>query len=980
MSRTIVIILLVLMETVTVAADAEWEMSEFAILLGWASHGDHPDDEAKMAAIAQAGFNTVMWYDQSPGVMDLSHQYGLKQLIQVKPPGRINDSHRHHLANWGYYVGDEPPPSGYPAVAAEVDFIHQIDPNHPAYVNITGTSDVAAFLDAVPVKVLSYTGIYKWWWYNTPYYESMEDSRTAGLDAEIPVMRWIEVNANPDVHTIEVNNQGQWPPWSVTAPPPPDNAEKLRQSVYSSLAYGVKGIQWFTGAILFEHGTSNLNASGTDVATLNWELQQLGPTLIGLESVDVFHTTPLPIKSFDAVRELPGDYWVHTDTSDLILGMFKDSQDNDYIMLNNRKIDESRQPVLSFPQDTTRVAQFDRGQGKWIDLPVAPLRDRAVVEFTLAPGDGGLLRVVPDDTAVTINSAITQDTTLISHESPDCCEDHNFGNYRRMDEDANHFVLGFDKRLAGGFSTEDDARPILKAGNVVTDLVNAGVTASSEILSAHLHLFRVQPETYDRIGRAYRLTTGGWVEGTGEFSIVDDATSWNYVIHDEVPWTTPGGDFDPTELGSFSTTAGDPTHTEYAVPITAAVKHWFDNASENFGVIVLRDAEDDDTMAFFASREDTVDGAAYVPYVSVRFAAPSTEFTWNTTNVGDWADKGNWTFSTGSAPDPDIRANSPNHTAIFADAISGPTTVSNHAAVTVNRIEFNNTEHSYVVAGQGSVSLGATDTPCLSCPSVSVTGTHQFQTVVNLLADSTINVASGSTLSFNNALELMGNTLIKIGDGTMAINNKLTTAGGTVDVQQGMISGNGSIAGDVDNGGTISPGNSPGVLVIEGDLRQGEGGSILIELSGTAAGSQYDILQVDGRLSADGTLEVSLLDGFQPSLSDTFDILDFGSLSGGFDRVILPDLVGTLGWDDSSLLVDGSISVVPEPTTIIPLCLGLMIWLAYSRQNSAVITWPSAMAASRCQVTNSIVSPTKVTCPSPKTTFTPPGCRLRAAA
>ena len=118
MLRTVVTILLTVMviETVTVAADAEWEMSEFVILLGWASHGDHPDDEAKMAAIAQAGFNTVMWYNA--GQLDLAHQYGLKMLNQVKPPNLIADFHREHPANWGYYVGDEPPVSEYPAMAA----------------------------------------------------------------------------------------------------------------------------------------------------------------------------------------------------------------------------------------------------------------------------------------------------------------------------------------------------------------------------------------------------------------------------------------------------------------------------------------------------------------------------------------------------------------------------------------------------------------------------------------------------------------------------------------------------------------------------------------------------------------------------------------------------------------------------------------------------------------------------------------------
>ena len=90
------------------------------------------------------------------------------------------------------------------------------------------------------------------------------------------------------------------------------------------------------------------------------------------------------------------DYWVQTATPDLILGVFKDSQDNDYIMVNNREIDGSRQSVLSFPQDVTSVAAFDKRDGLWIDLTLTTLENRALVEFILAPGDGELLKVVPE--------------------------------------------------------------------------------------------------------------------------------------------------------------------------------------------------------------------------------------------------------------------------------------------------------------------------------------------------------------------------------------------------------------------------------------------------------------------------------------------------------------------------------------------------------------------------------------------------------
>ena len=71
-------------------------------------------------------------------------------------------------------------------------------------------------------------------------------------------------------------------------------------------------------------------------------------------------------------------------------------------------------------------------------------------------------------------------------------------------------------------------------------------------------------------------------------------------------------------------------------------------------------------------------------------------------------------------------------------------------------------------------------------------------------------IASGETLTLNNALDLGGNTLTKSGAGELSIRNDFITGGGTINLVQGILSGNGTVTGDVDNnGGTISPGNNP---------------------------------------------------------------------------------------------------------------------------------------------------------------------------
>jgi hypothetical protein len=164
---------------------------------------------------------------------------------------------------------------------------------------------------------------------------------------------------------------------------------------------------------------------------------------------------------------------------------------------------------------------------------------------------------------------------------------------------------------------------------------------------------------------------------------------------------------------------------------------------------------------------------------------PATDFTWTTSNIGDWADSDNWSFDSGFLVYDD-HANSPDHTAIFGSGISGPTTVSTQAAVSVNRVVFDNTGNSYAISGLGSVNLEFDpDDPldpsdAFGPPSMSVTGTHEFQVDVNLHNDTTIDVAGGAMLSLHGVLDLNGFTLTMTGGGSLLIHNQIITDGGSI--------------------------------------------------------------------------------------------------------------------------------------------------------------------------------------------------------
>jgi T5SS/PEP-CTERM-associated repeat protein len=128
-------------------------------------------------------------------------------------------------------------------------------------------------------------------------------------------------------------------------------------------------------------------------------------------------------------------------------------------------------------------------------------------------------------------------------------------------------------------------------------------------------------------------------------------------------------------------------------------------------------------------------------------------------------------------------------------------------------------------------------------------------------------------------------------------------------VIDGELSGLGDIGGNVVNRGTVAPGNSSGVLTIDGNYAQTSAGKLFIELGGTTPGTAHDQVLVTGQLALHGTLNVSLINGFAPQAGNSFDILDWASLSGTFDALTLPALGAGLMWNASKLYTLGKLNV-----------------------------------------------------------------------
>ena len=102
----------------------------------------------------------------------------------------------------------------------------------------------------------------------------------------------------------------------------------------------------------------------------------------------------------------------------------------------------------------------------------------------------------------------------------------------------------------------------------------------------------------------------------------------------------------------------------------------------------------------------------------------------------------------------------------------------------------------------------------------------------------------------------------------------------------------------VQQGGTLAAGASPGTMTINGDYTLEEPGTLEVELAADATpGTGYDQYLISGDATLAGKLKVVLLNGFLPTLGDSFQFLTrSGTLTSMFDELQLPNLSGGLGW------------------------------------------------------------------------------------
>jgi hypothetical protein len=176
----------------------------------------------------------------------------------------------------------------------------------------------------------------------------------------------------------------------------------------------------------------------------------------------------------------------------------------------------------------------------------------------------------------------------------------------------------------------------------------------------------------------------------------------------------------------------------------------------------------------------------------------------------------------------------------------------------------------------------------------------------------TMTIDVGGEADVDQTMAIWNTGTVNLDGGTIRANTINHTLGGTFSISNGRLSVE-NFQGDLAiQGGTLAPGDSPGMTHVTGGYSQDAASTLEIEIGGLAVGSEFDQVIVTNSALLDGTLIVQLTDEFTPVLGDTFEVVTAaGGVDGMFASLQLPDLGELLAMDviyDTNLV---TLAVVP---------------------------------------------------------------------
>ena len=361
----------------------------------WVDPPMDKDVEARYADIAKANFTFVIGGFGSRSPQDVRRQLQLCEKYDLKAIvpqfGSADERLPESPACWGYHLVDEPGAGAFPDLRKTVDAIRTARPGKLTYINLlpdyatpgqlgspSYDEHVRSFVETVKPDVLSMD------YY--PQFRPDADGRD-GYCGCLAVMRKYSVIAK-----IPFWNFFNTMPFGPHSDP---TEAQLRWQIYTSLAYGAKGVMYFCywtpsgsefpkgGAIITLEGRKTRHYE--QARRINAALKNLGPTLMKLTSTGI-HRAPA---GSTCASVLTGSPIKDVIWGDCLVGDFAHADGRRAVMLTNYHFAYSAWPTIVFDADPATVVEVSPETGKEVpvvdDSPAMP-----GLQLSLDAGEGRL--------------------------------------------------------------------------------------------------------------------------------------------------------------------------------------------------------------------------------------------------------------------------------------------------------------------------------------------------------------------------------------------------------------------------------------------------------------------------------------------------------------------------------------------------------------------------------------------------------------
>ncbi len=341
---------------------------EFPILAWYSLLNDQVTKE-RYEEMAEAGFNISFSHfrslDEVKQGLEASRGTGVKILVTCAELESDTENTvkqlRDHPQNIGYFLRDEPTCAGFPDLAAFAERIRRADDTKLLYLNLLpiyvtpealGAKSYAdyltRFIEEVKLGMLSYdnypvtsNGV------RAEYYANLEDVMAETKKVGIPFWAFSLSTAHD--------------------PYPVATRAAMRMQIFSNLAYGAQGIQYFTYTSPgtetwnFHNAPIDANSQRTEVwdrvAEINCEVKALTKVFLGAEVVKVRHTgANIPVKTTAlAEGDLPKMIRkVEADGEGVLVSHLKNGN-RQYLMIVNRNIYQPQRVTVETAEGVMRI-------------------------------------------------------------------------------------------------------------------------------------------------------------------------------------------------------------------------------------------------------------------------------------------------------------------------------------------------------------------------------------------------------------------------------------------------------------------------------------------------------------------------------------------------------------------------------------------------------------------------------------------------